>query len=583
MNGSPGHIVLIGLGRLGVSILEVLYRLGERVTVISRTIDEDWRSRSTQAAGRVILRDARDEEALAEAGIGRARSVIIATGDDLVNLEIALDVQRWAPMAAIVLRLHDQELAERVRRNMRLQAVFSSEALTAPAFVAAAVGDRVLRAFTVEDAYVQVLETEAVEGESVARAAERMGGAPVAVRRANGADETTPAEESCLELGDRVIVVAPVAPPGADGRERERRARRTRRRRFWSRPVHRPLELISRLWQHTSGVMRAAFFALNAVAIVGTIVFKHALNLSWLNAVYFTVAIVSTIGFGDISLLHASPGIKVFGIVMILAGVSLVIVYFGVVTDFVMSHRFDQALGRPRTTLRDHVVVAGLGHMGHRIATRLHALGHPVLAVERNAESPFIAMLPPEIPVLHGDALKLHSLEQAGVDRARAVVACTDDDLANLRIAYRAKDVNPRCRAVVRLFHTSVAGKLGQSILGLGVPLNPSQAAATTFVASALAPGVAHGFTIGRRLMMVRVVDAAASACEGACVGALRRSGRSTVLMRQAPGDTRLRAVGPGDTIGPDDRIAVIEEYDPLTSGTAPCRLGLLWERETRG
>src|SRR6266478_8641374 len=97
MATSPtNHIILCGLGKIGYSILDLLHDMEEPVVVVSRDIPPEWRGRVESLALRVIIGDARLEETLIEAGIRKARSIVICTNDDLANLEIALDSKRLA-------------------------------------------------------------------------------------------------------------------------------------------------------------------------------------------------------------------------------------------------------------------------------------------------------------------------------------------------------------------------------------------------------------------------------------------------------------------------------------------------------
>lgn len=157
------HIILCGLGKVGFSVLEALHSLQETVIVIAREVNPDWARSAEQWAARLIIADAREEEALREAGIEQARAVILATNDDLTNLTLALTVRRLSPQTAVVLRLSDLELAEQARRDLNVRAVFNAAALSAPAFVAAALGEDVVGAFPVEHANVNIARLRITE------------------------------------------------------------------------------------------------------------------------------------------------------------------------------------------------------------------------------------------------------------------------------------------------------------------------------------------------------------------------------------------------------------------------------------
>jgi Trk K+ transport system NAD-binding subunit len=583
------HILLCGLGKVGFSILELLHSLGEPVVVIARDVDPDWARRAEAMADRLILKDMRDDNVLLEADIESARAVIAATNDDLANLEVALDARRLAPKAAVVLRVHDATLAERVRRDMDVRAVLNSAELSAPAFVAAALGDRIVRAFDVENAFVHIVTFSASgriirPGETLRELAARLNVIPLAVRAADTGHRLAPSLDLCLEPGDEVVVAAshPTvrdltrsggAPFGSSCRETQPESRRLP---VWVRPRVHPLAIIRHIWNHASAPLRYAFVAIHVLMLLSVVIFHFSRELSWIDSFYFTVSVMTTVGFGDINLLHDAPALKLFGCLLMISGAALLVVFYGIVTSYLLSLRFEHMLGTPRTTLSDHIVIIGLGKLGSRVAARLHELGEPVLAVERNTDSAIMMQLPEDIPVVRSDAEQPHVMEQAGVARARALVAVTDDDMVNLRAAHEAEQLNPRIRTVVRLFHSSLANKLGSRVLGIDQPLNPSQAAAATFVACALAPDVLQGFTLGGRLLLLREMDTAQ--CAGRTVGDLRENAGILVLLRKPSGAAIMSEVGIEDVIAEGDRLVVLEEYRPAERAAAPCSLVLFRE-----
>lgn len=115
-------------------------------------------------------------------------------------------------------------------------------------------------------------------------------------------------------------------------------------------------------------------------------------------------------------------------------------------------------------SMKDHVVVCGLGHVGYRVVEALRALGQPVVAIERSMESFVEVVRGDDVPVLVGDAKRDEVLIEAGIPKARAVVCATNDDLANLEVALDAKRMNPKIRVVLRMFDQRMANKVGGAL-----------------------------------------------------------------------------------------------------------------------
>ncbi len=98
----------------------------------------------------VIRGDGRNAKTLEQAGVGHARSVILATSDDLTNLDAGLTAKDLNPSAKIVLRLFDESLAVKIAVRFALPAISTAQ-VSATAFIAAATGRKVYQRFQLAD------------------------------------------------------------------------------------------------------------------------------------------------------------------------------------------------------------------------------------------------------------------------------------------------------------------------------------------------------------------------------------------------------------------------------------------------
>src|SRR5205823_13042295 len=112
--------------------------------------------------------------------------------------------------------------------------------------------------------------------------------------------------------------------------------------------------------------------------------------------------------------------------------------------------RLRQALVGLHRDMDDHVVVCGLGNIGHRVVDELHAMRVPVVAMELNESGKAIGPIRHSgVPVLIGDAREPASLQKLEIGKARAVIVCTDDDISNLEIALSVRTLSPACKVVL--------------------------------------------------------------------------------------------------------------------------------------
>lgn len=140
--------------------------------------------------------------------------------------------------------------------------------------------------------------------------------------------------------------------------------------------------------------------------------------------------------------------------------------------------------------MKDHIIVCGIGHVGIRIIESLRSLGIPVVAIDSRPLESFAPQAERlAVPVLQGDVRRDEILFEAGVQRARAIVCATDDDLTNLEVAIDSKRENPSIRVVMRVFDQRVAGKIGAA-LALEETFSPAALAGPLVALQSLVDGV---------------------------------------------------------------------------------------------
>ncbi len=154
--GLSGHVVLLGLGKIGSRVLAGLRELDIPVVCV----EADPEARGIALARRlrvpIVIGDVTTEGVLESAKIGRARALLALTSADITNLEAALYARTVQPGLQVAMRLFDDEFASAVYRTLRAahpRAVTRSRSvssLAAPAFAAAMMGRQILGAMPVE-------------------------------------------------------------------------------------------------------------------------------------------------------------------------------------------------------------------------------------------------------------------------------------------------------------------------------------------------------------------------------------------------------------------------------------------------
>ncbi|MEU6140003.1 NAD(P)-binding protein [Streptomyces sp. NPDC047081] len=212
--GLGGHVVLLGLGKIGTRVLVRLREL--HIPVVCVESDPEARGLATARRLRVpvVLGDVTQEGVLEAAKIHRAHALLAVTSADTTNLEAALYARSVRPDLRVVLRLYDDDFATAVYRTLRAAHPRASTRsrsvshLAAPAFAGAMMGRQILGAIPVERrvllfAAVDVGGHPQLEGKTVAEAfragAWRVLALDTGVRGAGGSGGSGGGQEPAVE------------------------------------------------------------------------------------------------------------------------------------------------------------------------------------------------------------------------------------------------------------------------------------------------------------------------------------------------------------------------------------------------
>ncbi|MBI5496054.1 MAG: NAD-binding protein [Deltaproteobacteria bacterium] len=203
------HLVLCGLGHVGYRVAEQLMKLGEEFVAVGH--DTKFATTLREAGVPVLIGDVRQESLLRAANVPLARSIVIATDDDLANLDVAITARNLSPAIRVVARMFDSELATKVQQAFGIHMVFSTSALAAPDIALAALDKHVRHSFYVGDALLNVAELEVAATSRFTNRTleelEREMDVTVVVHRRGTALSLHPTADTRLQPGDRILLL----------------------------------------------------------------------------------------------------------------------------------------------------------------------------------------------------------------------------------------------------------------------------------------------------------------------------------------------------------------------------------------
>ncbi len=240
--------------------------------------------------------------------------------------------------------------------------------------------------------------------------------------------------------------------------------------------------------------IRRGLALLLVVMLGGTAGFVALEGFSFLEALYMTVITLSTVGFREVQPLSTTG--QVFVIVLIVAGLMVMTYTLGAIGQVIIEVQFRKILGRRRMVreigaLKGHFVICGHGRMGQILSQELRAENMPFVVVEGSAE------LSEDLReegylVVEGDATQDEILAEAGVTRARGLVAVVSSDVDNLFITLSAREMtresNPGLYILARASDENSIQKIRRA--GADRVISPYQIGGMRLVQALLRPTV---------------------------------------------------------------------------------------------
>lgn len=227
---------------------------------------------------------------------------------------------------------------------------------------------------------------------------------------------------------------------------------------------------------------------------------EQTANFSYIKAIYAVLNMAAfQVSYAD---MPPGPALDIYFIIVPLISLPLLLVFganlFHAVRIFFVREERGQTWQRAlAATVREPIVLCGLGHVGYRVARQLMDYRRPVVGIDTQRSALTDSLMEMDMPVILGDVRDKDVLESAGVQRAPTVVICTHDDLANIEAAFHVREANPKAQIILRLFEDEIAGEIQRQFQIKSV-LSRSAIAAQAFAYAALGLEALETFTMDR-------------------------------------------------------------------------------------
>ena len=560
-------MVVFGFHGVGRRVVRQLANAGQQVIVVDPDADPTEQEDLQRWGVTYLVGYGLSQDTLHVACVGNALAVLCVTDDDVRNIRLALLVRDISPDVRIVVRMANASVGKALTSVTQPGAVLNVAELASMSFVETAV-QRTTHAITLGGTEFSVATLPSTTSGTFGLLWQEL--APIAVQPVDGsAIVSGPSMDHVVQPGDLVTLLGTAQAFREAGLEPERDTLTaigpTLRRRI--------KEALAAMSDAVDRPFRIAFAVLSALALVSVTVLtlgyeeSDGSRMSVLDAVYFTSETIATVGFGDFYFREQETWLRVWAVVLILLGATLVALSTALLTNALVSRRLAQSLGRQRVTgMEGHIVVVGLGAVGSKVAMDLHDAGYEVAVIDSGEGQRFVPqMRAARIPVLIGDATLPETQSAAGIHRAAGVAVLTSDDLVNIEtgLAIRGVVGDRPVPIVLRVFSKNLARVIGTG-LDAGIARSIAELASPWFVGAALGVDVLGTFYVGSTLFIaVRLPIPTGGGLDGVAIRDLRTT-TSIVAVQPAGGDELHFPPRPDTVLHSGDGAYLIGQYEDL-------------------
>jgi voltage-gated potassium channel Kch len=202
------HVVVVGLGRVGQRVATLLQQFKQPLVGISLNTEFDM-----TILPEMPLIVGNLKESLSKANLSTAKSVVVVTDEEMLNLEIGLMARDANPNSNLVIRTFGQGLSDNLAGLLPSAQVLGAYAVAAEAFAGAAFGEKILNLFRLNKKTILVTEYQIEVGDTLnglllSEVAYGYGVVPILYQKDQEASKLMPSEDIRLGVSDRIVVLA---------------------------------------------------------------------------------------------------------------------------------------------------------------------------------------------------------------------------------------------------------------------------------------------------------------------------------------------------------------------------------------
>jgi voltage-gated potassium channel len=316
---------------------------------------------------------------------------------------------------------------------------------------------------------------------------------------------------------------------------------------------------------------------LATIIVAGVVGYRTIEGWPWFDSLYMTIITITTVGFSEVHPL--STGGRIFTIFLTLGGIGGAFYALVGIVEYVIEGQFGVTLGRRRmmtriSKLKDHFILCGYGKVGEETANTFKEEGVPFIVVDNRPDCIARAEKAGHI-FMQGDATTDEVLKEAGIERARGLVAAVGSDADNTYITLTARGLNPSLFISARASEIETEGKLKRA--GANRVVSPNSIGGRRLAMLTLRPAVVDFLDVVTsplwpQIEMENVAVDDQSSLNGQTVKEIRQCSRAMVIAVTKKNGQLLPNPAEDERISAGDSIIIMGAREQLTSVEAVCR-----------
>ncbi len=208
-------------------------------------------------------------------------------------------------------------------------------------------------------------------------------------------------------------------------------------------PVIRIIKILARKIRKKPHI-KTIIILLTITILTGTFGFSYFENESLWDSFYWTIVVITTVGFGDIYPVTFWGRIIFFLIAVM--GISTITIIVGEFASYIMEGKLMELRGLKKIERKKHVIIVGWNRNTESTWKELKNRGIETLVIDNNIDA--MVMREKGIPFISGDIENSETLEKAGVKNARAILIASGNDETRILIALKVKKINREIKVI---------------------------------------------------------------------------------------------------------------------------------------